>query len=65
MCGGILRSLMPDEIHVTCAWCEESKTFVTQKEWRESGWLIFIDDTVDGDAEERDFCSVECVISSK
>lgn len=54
-----------DEFTATCAWCEETRTFPTQKEWRESGWLIFIRETEDGDGEPHDFCSMSCAVSSE
>jgi hypothetical protein len=64
MCGGLLRSLVSNEMDVTCAWCEEHKVFATQQEWRESGWEIFIapqQDDDEGDAIH--FCSQDCVRS--
>ena len=54
-----------EQINVVCAWCEDTRTFKNEEEWRESGWCIFIEDTEDGFGAPVEYCSAACAISGQ
>lgn len=52
---------MIESITSTCGWCETKETFDgedPEKDWREAGWLTFINE------DETDYCSLGCAISA-